>query len=91
MAFQSQSPTGCRVRSQAFLLSVHLEVTSFVDSHTVHPVILLSVMVLLSQYPTSHSVHSQASLLSVHVEVKSFAEGHIVHPVVILLSVMDLQ
>ena len=32
MALQSQSPTGCSVCSQAFLLSVHLEVKPFADA-----------------------------------------------------------
>jgi hypothetical protein len=53
--------TGCSVCSQAFLLSVHLEVKSFADGHIVYPivhVIVLSdpvLMALQSEPPTSCS------------------------------------
>ena len=86
MVVQSQSPTGCSVRSQAFLLSVHLEVKSFADGHIVHPiVIVLSIVtVLRCQSPMGRSFQSRAFLLSVHLKVKSFTDGHIVHLVVVL-------
>ena len=41
MALQSQPPISCSVRSQAFLVSVRLELKSFVNGHTVRPVIIV--------------------------------------------------
>ena len=43
MAPQCQSPTGCSVRSQAFLLSVRLELKSF----AVCPVVVLVAIILV--------------------------------------------
>ena len=91
MAFQSQSPMGSNVRSQVFLVSVHLDLKSFANDHIVRlVVIVLSVPVVMgpqTQFPTSRSVRSQAFLVNVHLEVKSFVDDHIVGPVVIVLSV----
>ena len=41
MALQYQPPISCSVRSQAFLVSVLLELKSFVNGHTVRPVIIV--------------------------------------------------
>jgi hypothetical protein len=48
-ALQSQSPTGYSVRSQAFLLGVHVEMKSLADGRVVHPfAIVLSVVVAIA-------------------------------------------
>jgi hypothetical protein len=66
MAPQSQSPTGCSVRSQPFLLtrSVHLEMMS------VHPVVIVLivvvVMTLQSQSPMSVGPSGEVPMLPTH-------------------------
>ena len=82
------------VRGQVlFLLSVRLEVKSFVDDHIFHPVVIdLSVpvvMALQSQSPTSCGVRSQLFLLSVRLELKSFAKSHIADAITLVLFLQD--
>ena len=95
MGLQSQSPTGCSVRSQAFLLSVHLEMKSFADRHIVHPVVIVLIVVVVtalqSQSPMSRSVRSQAFLLSVRLELKSFAVPLVIIVLDAIILVLVLQ
>ena len=73
---EPQFPTGCSVRSRAFLLSVCLKVKSFAEDHTVHPII------------QSRCRRSQVFFLSVHLEVKPFANGHSIVLIVLRILVV---